>query len=361
MNSIGEENDLYRRAIDRAISEVISSSSFILGRQVVDFEQHLQRYLNIDHAIACSSGTDALIVALMAIGIGHGDEVIVTPFSFIATLQAIILVGAKPVFVDIDRASFNIDIELIEEKISSQCKAIMPVSLFGNPIDFDLLNQIAAKYNLIVIEDGAQSFGASHGKNRSCASTDIACTSFYPSKPLGGIGDGGAIFTRDANIANRLRTIINQGQTERYVHTIVGLNARMDSIKATVLDIKLSGYNEIIRRRRQVAMRYDNLLKDKEVVTPYVDKQVDSIYAQYSILTISNTHRKKIQNRLAKANISTAIHYRIPMYRQPAFSDLAVDGKQYPIVEEICSKILSLPMNPFLTLEQQQYICDHIN
>ncbi len=343
----------YKDEINKEILSVLESSQFILGPQVSKLEENLSNYTDSKHAIACSSGTDALLLSLMALDIKNGDEVITTPFTFISTAEVISFLGATPVFVDIDEATYNIDYKKIEEKITSKTKAIMPVSLYGQPSDMDEINEIAKKYNIKVIEDGCQSFGAKYKNKKSCNLSDIGCTSFFPSKPLGCYGDGGAVFTNDDNLAKKIRTLLNHGQEERYKHKYIGINGRLDALQAAVLNIKLKHFENEVEVREEIGKKYTSLLLNSSVTPPKVKDDRTSVYAQYSIRT---KNREKLIKTLNLKKIPTAIHYPIPLHLQEAFSYLGYKKGDFPISEKISNEIMSLPMSPFLTKEQQDYI-----
>lgn len=345
----------YKKEIDEAILEVIKNATFIGGQKVAELENELAQYTGTNYAISCSSGTDALLLSLMAIGIKEGDEVITTPFTFIATAEVISLLKAKVVFVDIDEKSYNIDPKKIKDAITSKTKAIIAVSLFGQPADMDEINTIAknSSNKICVIEDACQSFGATYKEKKSCNLSDIACTSFFPSKPLGCYGDGGAVFTNNEDIAKKISMLKNHGQTKRYEHELIGLNARLDAIQAAVLLVKLKYFKDEIQKRVEIANRYTKYLKDF-VITPFVKEDRRSVYAQYSIRIIER--RKEIIRKLKTAGIPTAIHYPKPLHLQKAFKDLGYAEGDFPIAEKVSKEILSLPMSPFLSIDDQDYI-----
>jgi len=343
----------YQQEIGIAIQSVLDSSQYILGQDVSDLEKELAAFTGASHCIGCSSGTDALLLALMAIGIKPGDEVITTPFTFIATAEMIALLGATPVYADIDEETYNIDATLIEAKITPRTKAIIPVSLYGQPADFDEINQVAARNGLVVIEDAAQSFGAEYKEKKSCNLSDIACTSFFPSKPLGCYGDGGAVFTSDETIAARLRAMMNHGQSERYKHACIGINGRLDTIQAAVLRVKLKYFEQEIRERSIVAERYNRLLAGSDLIIPNILIDRSSVFAQYSV---RSTRRGDLIAHLATRGVPTAIHYPIPLYRQEALSDSSCSAQSFPATEAVTREIMSLPMSAFLREEQQDYI-----
>lgn len=335
------------------INSVLSHGAFIMGPEVKELEQQLAQYVGVKHALAVSSGTDALLIALMALDVGHGDEVITTPFSFFATAEVIALLGAKPVFVDIDPLSYNIDPALIESAITSNTKAIIPVSLYGQCADYDEINRIAERHNLPVIEDGAQSFGATYKGQRSCGLTTIACTSFFPSKPLGCYGDGGACFTNDDELATRIQEIRVHGQSKRYYHTRLGLNGRMDSIQAAILLEKLAIFPEEVKLRQDVADRYAQLLP-ASLKAPTVSDYNTSVFAQY---TIEVDNRDDVQEALKKKGIPTAVHYPVGLHQQPIFKELYPEEQSFVHSELAASRVMSLPMHPYLTIEDQKAVC----
>ena len=346
----------HKEAFDSAISSVIESSSFIMGKPVYELEEKLSDFTGAKHAISCSNGTDALLLAMMAIGIKPGDEIITTPFTFIATAETIAFLGAKPVFVDVNEVSFNIDCNKIEEKITNKTKAIMPVSLYGQMSDMDVINTIALKYGIVVIEDGAQSFGATYKGKKSCNVSTIGTTSFFPAKPLGCFGDGGAVFTNDDDLAERMKSMRIHGQTKRYHHKYIGMGGRLDTLQAAILNVKVDNYDMDVTRRQQVATRYTELLKDV-LNTPTISKDYTSVWAQYSIRV---PNRNQVQISLKERGIPTAVHYPKPLHLQECFEFLNYKLGDFPISEKISSEIMSLPMNPYLTKVEQNYICKEL-
>ncbi|MDD3462889.1 MAG: DegT/DnrJ/EryC1/StrS family aminotransferase [Sulfurospirillaceae bacterium] len=348
----------YKNEINKEILEVLESAQFIMGPQVQKLEESLASHTGSPHAYACSSGTDALLLALMAIDIQPDDEVITTPFTFIATAETIALLKAKPVFVDIDKDTYNIDPKLIEAKITPKTKAIMPVSLYGQPADMDEINAIAKKHNLIVIEDGCQSFGSAYRGKKSCNLSTIGCTSFFPSKPLGCYGDGGAIFCNDDAIAQKIKSILNHGQGNRYEHKYIGINGRLDALQAAILNVKLKHFDDEIIKRIEIGNRYCELLSDaKGVKAPTVLDDRTSVFAQFSILC---EDRETLMKKLNDAGIPTAVHYPIPLHLQEALKYLGHKKGDFPISEKVGLSIMSLPMSPFLTHEQQDFIVNVI-
>lgn len=333
--------------IQKRIDKVLEHGQYIMGPEVYELEEVLANYVGVKHCIAASSGTDTLLIALMALGIGSGDEVITSPFTFIATGEMIVLAGAKPVYVDINPRTYNLEANVIESAITSKTKAIMPVSLYGQCGDFDVINRIAEKYGLPVIEDGAQSFGATYKGRRSCGLSTIGSTSFFPSKPLGCYGDGGALFTSDDDLAKTMREIRVHGQARRYHHPRIGINGRMDTIQAAVLLAKMNVFAEEVDVRARIGARYSELLKDV-TVTPYIAPENNSVFAQY---TVQVEKRDEVQLRLKELGIPTAVHYPVPLHLQPAFSSFCYSEGSYPVAETASKKVMSLPMHPFLTEE----------
>ncbi|MGL6072462.1 DegT/DnrJ/EryC1/StrS family aminotransferase [Craterilacuibacter sp.] len=330
--------------IDARIHAVLDHGQYIMGPEVAELERELASYVGAKHAIGVCDGTAALQIALMALGIQPGDEVITTPFTFIATGEMIALMGAKPVFVDIDPVSYNLDPALIEAAITPRTRAIMPVSLYGQCADFDAINAIAEKHGIAVIEDGAQSFGASqHGKRSGNLST-IGCTSFFPSKPLGCYGDGGACFTNDELLAKKMREIRIHGQDRRYHHPVIGLNGRLDTIQAAVLLAKLPSFQHEVEARARIGARYSELLQDVARV-PVIGAGNSHVYAQY---TIEIDQREAVQAALKEAGVPTAVHYPIPLHLQPAFAYLGQGAGSFPLAEAAGQRVMSLPMHPFM-------------
>jgi UDP-2-acetamido-2-deoxy-ribo-hexuluronate aminotransferase len=348
---------LYKAEIDEAISRVLQSCQFIQGKEVADLEEALAQYVGVNYCISCANGTDALLLALMALECKSGDEVITTPFTFVATAEVVRLLNMVPVFADIDPVTYNIDAGRIAERITNRTRAIMPVSLYGQVADMDRINEVAEAKGVAVIEDGAQSFGALYRGKKSCGLSRIGCTSFFPAKPLGCYGDGGALFTNAGDLAARLRSLMNHGQGQRYIHRYVGINGRLDALQAAVLGVKLNHLDEEIARRQYLGERYTRLLASKDVVTPTILPDRTTVYAQYSIRV---AERDSVIRRLNERGIPTAIHYPIPVYRQEAFLDLGVDPAEYPVTELVCREVMSLPMSAFLTEEEQDYIVENL-
>ncbi|MCB1762362.1 MAG: DegT/DnrJ/EryC1/StrS family aminotransferase [Gammaproteobacteria bacterium] len=338
--------------INQRIQQVLNHGQYIMGPEIEELESRLADFVGVKHCIALSSGTDALLVAMMALGIAPGDEVITTPFTFIATGETIALLGAKPVFVDIDPVTYNIDPNKIRAAVTSRTKAIIPVSLYGQCADFDPINRLAGEYGLPVIEDGAQSLGATYRGRQSCALSTIGCTSFFPSKPLGGYGDSGACFTNDDKVATLIREIRNHGQDRRYHHPRIGLNARMDTLQAAILLAKLEIFPEEVAARQRLGDRYSELINSKglPIATPVIAEGNTSVYAQY---TLASTERELLLEKLHKAGVPTAIHYPLPLNRQPA---LFTEEFDLGIAEILAGRVFSLPMHPYLSEEDQDRI-----
>ncbi|MFJ1572222.1 DegT/DnrJ/EryC1/StrS family aminotransferase [Pseudomonas sp. NPDC088322] len=329
--------------IDAGIQRVLSHGQYILGPEVSELEERLAAFVGAKYCITCANGTDALQIVQMAFGIGPGDEVITPGFTYIATAETVALLGAKPVYVDINPRTYNLDPALLEAAITPRTKAIIPVSLYGQCADYDAINAIAAKHGIPVIEDAAQSFGASYKGKRSCNLTTVSCTSFFPSKPLGCYGDGGAIFTNDEELAKVIRQVARHGQDRRYHHIRVGVNSRLDTLQAAILLPKLEIFEEEIALRQQVAAWYDAALKHAGVSgTPYIAEGNISAYAQY---TVQVHERDAVQERLKAAGIPTAVHYPIPLNKQPAVMD---QSAVLPIGDDVATKVMSLPMHPYL-------------
>lgn len=346
----------YKEEIDIEIHDVLNTSAYIMGNKVAELESNLSKFIGVKHSIACSSGTDALLLALMSLDIKAGDEVITTPFTFIATAEMIAFVGAKPVFVDIDEKTYNIDASKIEAAITSKTKAIMPVSIFGQTSDMDIINKIAKKHNLKVIEDAAQSFGAEYKGQKSCNLSDIATTSFFPAKPLGCYGDGGAIFTNDDDLAKKIRIILNHGQSSKYFHSHIGINGRIDTIQAGILNVKLKYFQDEIEERQIIAQKYNQNLEN--VIIPFVDNHSTSAWAQYCIRV---PNRDAMMKKCSDKGVPTAIYYPLPLHLQEVFAYLGYKNGDFPIAEEISLDIMALPMSAFLTDEEQSYVIEVIN
>lgn len=334
--------------IDAGIQRVLDHGQYILGPEVAELEEKLTVYTGAKYCITVANGTDALQIAQMALGIGPGDEVITPGFTYIATAETVALLGAKPVYVDIDPRTYNLDPALLEAAITPKTKAIIPVSLYGQCADMDAINAIAAKHGIPVIEDAAQSFGATYKGRKSCNLSTVACASFFPSKPLGCYGDGGAIFTNDDELAKVMRQIARHGQDRRYHHIRVGVNSRLDTLQAAILLPKLAALDEELALRQQAAKRYATLLNDAGIhTTPYIEPRNTSAWAQY---TVRVPNRDAVQEKLKQAGVPTAVHYPIPLNKQPAVADVKA---RLPVGDEVAAQVMSLPMSPNLEEEDQ--------
>jgi len=337
-------------ALDRAIAQVLNHGQYIMGPEVAELERKLSDYVDMPHCITVASGTEALLISLMALGIGPGDEVITTPFTFVATVEVIVLLGAKPVFVDVELSTCNIDASLIEAKITQKTKAIIPVSLYGQAPDMTEINAIAERNGgIAVIEDAAQSFGATYQGRKSCGLSSIACTSFFPSKPLGCYGDGGAIFTSDADIAKAAREIRVHGQSQRYVHTRVGVGGRMDTLQCAIVLAKLTQFEWEMEQRLSIGRTYNQLIDDIGVERVRQKDDRTSVFGQYTILV---DERDRIQAQLGEQGVPTAVHYPVPLNRQPAYHHLCC-ADCTPNADWAAARVMSLPMSPYLSEEAQ--------
>lgn len=350
-------------AIMTRVQRVLSHGQYIMGPEVEELEERLATYVGVKHTITCSSGTDALLMPLMAYGVGPGDAIFTTPFTFIATAEVIGLLGATPVFVDIDPQTFNIDPAALSEAIDSmgknlktlhlQPKGIIPVDLFGQPADYDKINALAQRHGLFVLEDAAQSFGATYKGRRAGSLAEVAATSFFPAKPLGGYGDGGAIFTNDDSLAETLKSIRVHGQgTNKYENVRLGLNGRLDTLQAAILLVKLDIFDQEVADRQKVAQRYSDGLRDV-VKVPYVSSDCNSVWAQYSVLS---DRREELLRKMQEAGIPAAIYYPLPLHLQGAFAHLGHKVGDFPISEHAAGRIFSLPMHPYLTEKDQDMI-----
>jgi UDP-2-acetamido-2-deoxy-ribo-hexuluronate aminotransferase len=343
-----------KEEIDAGIQRVLDHGQYILGPEVAELELQLTKFTGAKHCISVANGTDALQIALMTLNIGPGDEVITPGFTYIATAETVAVLGAKPVYVDIDPKTYNLDPRLLEGAITRKTKAIIPVSLYGQCADFDTINAIASKHIIPVIEDAAQSFGGVYKGKNSCNLSQIACTSFFPSKPLGCYGDGGAVFTNDDALATVLRQIARHGQDRRYHHIRVGVNSRLDTLQAAILLPKLKVFKEELEKRSTVAQRYNTLLSSqgfKEI--PYIEPYNQSAWAQY---TIRVPKRDQVQEYLKQAGIPTAVHYPMPLNKQPAVADIT----PLPEGDKAAQVVMSLPMNPYLTEDDQVKIVNSV-
>jgi UDP-2-acetamido-2-deoxy-ribo-hexuluronate aminotransferase len=338
---------------------VLEHGQYIMGPEVAELEGKLAAYVGVTHCITVASGTEALLISLMGIGLKPGDEVITTPFTFAATAEAIVLLGGVPVFVDVEPDTYNIDASRVEAAVTDRTRAVMPVSLYGQPCDFNDLNEIAARHKLTVIEDAAQSFGATYHGRRSNALSTIGCTSFFPSKPLGGYGDGGAIFTDDGALAKALREIRVHGQERRYYHTRVGVGGRMDTLQCAIVLAKLEAFDWELEQRQIVAHRYLDLLRgNNAVIGPVVRDNRTSAWAQFTVLVEG---RAEIAENLKQAGVPTAVHYPIPLHRQPAYASLCRISGSLENAEHVAERVLSIPMHPFLDAATQQHIVGALN
>lgn len=338
--------------IDRAIAGVLDTSYYILGPQGQSFETEAAAYLGVKHAIGVASGTDALHLALRAAGLGPGDEVITSPFTFIATAEAVAYVGATPVFVDIDPRTFNIDPELARKAITAKTRAILPVHLFGQPADLAPLQQLCAEHGLLLIEDCAQSFGAGYDGRQTGSIGALGCFSFFPSKNLGCYGDGGMVVTSDDRLAEQLRMLRNHGSKVRYHHDIIGYNSRLDELQAAILNVKLRHIDRFNRLRRQNAHYYSARLQDAGVVPPFEDGKGVHVYHQYTLLT---DRREAVQQALTQDGCASAIYYPIPLHRQNVFA-ADFSGVSLPVSESVAARCLSLPIYPELSETQMDRV-----
>jgi len=351
-NDLNKQYHAYRPEIDAAIQSVIDSAAFIHGAEIQLLEEELANFAGVKHVLACSSGTDALLLSLMVLDLQPGDEVICPAFSFIASASMVSFCKARPVFVDVSPVDFNIDIHKIEAKITPQTKGIIAVSLYGQCADFEAINQIAKNYGLWVIEDGAQSVGATYQGRRSCSMTDLAITSFFPAKPLGCYGDGGAVFTNNDEWAAKLKMLRSHGQEQRYRHKYIGINGRMDTLQAAILRVKMRYFEKEISNRQQAATLYSSLLKGW-VLLPEVADGRESIWAQFTIM-IEN--RDQIREKLAERGIPTAIHYPVTLPEQEAFRDDVLSDETFEVAELLSETVLSLPIHGFITEEEVKFV-----
>jgi len=340
--------------IQERIDNVLEHGQYILGPEVNELEGRLASFTGAQDCVTVASGTDALLVSLMALGVGPGDEVITTPFTFVATAEVIVLAGAKPVFVDVEADTCNIDVSLIEAKITDKTKAIIPVSLYGQPADMDEINALAARHGgIAVIEDAAQSFGASYKDKKSCNLSNIGCTRFFPSKPLGCYGDGGAIFSSDEAFAKTCRELRVHGQSERYVHTRVGVGARMDGIQCAVVLAKLERFEWEVSERLRIGQRYNAFMDEVAIRRVAQRNDRTSVFAQY---TVKVEERDSVSSKLKEQGIPTAVHYPVPLNEQPAYRDLCCPDCT-PVASTLAKQVMSLPMGPDLSEERQDQIC----
>jgi UDP-2-acetamido-2-deoxy-ribo-hexuluronate aminotransferase len=341
-------------SVGARIQRVLDHGQYIMGPEVRELEERLEEYTGAGHCITVSSGTEALLISLMAIGLKPGDEVITTPFTFVATAEVIVLLGATPVFVDIEPDTCNIDVRLIEAAITPKTKAIIPVSLYGQPADMHEINEIAARHGGIpVIEDAAQSFGAEYNGRKSCNLSTIGCTSFFPSKPLGCYGDGGAIFTSDGTLAKAMREIRVHGQQQRYVHTRIGVGGRMDTIQCAIVLAKLERFEWEVEQRLRIGQRYNQLIDSIGVSRVHQRSDRTSVFAQYTVVV---ERREDLQEKLNRYGVPTAVHYPIPLNQQPAYQHLCCP-ECTPVSQRRAQEVMSLPMSADLSEGEQDLIC----
>lgn len=347
--------------LDEAVNQVIDKGSFILGENVRRFEQEVADYLEVKHAIGVGNGSDALFLALQSCGIGPGDEVITTPFTFFATAGSIVRAGAVPVFVDIDPKTFNIDAGRMESKITEKTRAILPVHLYGQVADMGTVMNVANKYKLKVIEDTAQAMGSTYNGQMTCSFGDAGCLSFFPTKNLGCFGDGGMVVTNNSEVAEKLKMLRVHGSRKKYYHEVVGINSRLDELQAAILAVKIKHLNEWITARNNAAGIYSKMLKksclEDIVKEPYAIKEGFHTYNQY---TVRVPLRDKLQAHLKECGIGTAIYYPLPLHLQPSFCNLGYNPGDFPESERACSEVISLPLFPEITFEQQVYVTDTI-
>jgi len=362
-----KQQSLIKEGLDRRFQDVLAHGRYVMGPELLEMEQVLANYVGVKHCLSCSSGTDALLIPLMAWGIGPGDAVFTTPFTFVATAEVIQLLGATPVFVDIDPRTFNISPQLLDEAIAKVIQAgtltprvIIPVDLFGQPAEYDAIESIGAKYGLKILEDAAQGFGGRIGDRLAGSFGDVAATSFFPAKPLGCYGDGGAMFTNDDELYRKLISIRVHGEsTDKYENVRIGINGRMDTLQGAVILEKFTLFPREVEQRNQVAATYSRSLEG-HVVTPFVKEGYTSVWAQYSILTEGREARGELQAKLKAHDIPSAIYYPKPLHLQGAFANLQYAVGDFPVSEEISQRILSLPMHPYLEEESLEKICQVI-
>jgi dTDP-4-amino-4,6-dideoxygalactose transaminase len=373
-----------RESIEANLSAVLDHGRFIMGPEIGELEKTLADYVGVDHAVSCASGTDALLLALMAYDVGPGDAIFTTPFTFIATAEVISLLGATPVFVDIDPLTFNIDPEQLQLSISAlqnndtnqhplpnheglKAKGVIAVDLFGLPADYQRINTIAKQNDLFVVEDAAQSFGAEYFGKRSCSLADVACTSFFPAKPLGGYGDGGMCFTSDDGLADTMKSLRIHGKgNHKYDNVRIGINGRLDTLQAAILKAKFEIFPEEVTLRQQVAERYNSLLDSgqsgtDDLTLPMIQDGYHSVWAQYSLLAKHTEQRAIIQEKLKAAGVPTAVYYPLPLHLQTAFAGLGYKEGAFPVSEDFSKRIFSLPMHPYLNEDDQRKIADEIS
>ncbi len=358
MVDLQRQHSSLREPIEAAVRQVLEDCDFVMGRAVAEFEAELSRYLGAGFAVGCGSGTDALRIALMALEIGPGDEVVTTPFTFAATVEAIVLQGARPVFADIDPRTYNLDPGRIEERITSRTKAILPVHLFGHPADMAPILALARERRLRVIEDAAQAVGARYRGQFAGTLGDIGCLSFYPAKHLGACGDAGALLANDPDLARKCRMISLHGADKRYRHEFLGLNSRLDSLQAAILKVKLSHLESWVERRIRIAEAYDRALETLQPTSPYRAPEVRHVYNQYSI---RSPRRDRLAEFLRAGGVDCAIHYPLPLHLQPAYRRWAEGKGSFPHAEALAGEILSLPVYPELTSEETDRVADTVH
>ncbi len=353
--------------IQTALEDVMSKAQFINGPEVKEFQAELEQYLAVNHVIPCANGTDALQIAMMALGLKPGDEVITANFTYVATAEVIALLGLSPVLVDVYPDTFDIDVEAIERAITPKTKAIVPVHLFGQCANMEAIMSLAKKYNLFVIEDNAQAIGAeytfSDGTVKKAGTIGtVGCTSFFPSKNLGCYGDGGAIFTNDSDLAAKIKIIANHGQSTLYIHDSIGVNSRLDSMQAAILRIKLRDLDNYAAGRNRAASYYDAAFANNpKIKTPARAKNTNHVFHQYTMQLDSSIDRAALRTALSERGIPAMIYYPIPLHMQKAYSDPRYKAGDFPVTEKLCASVISLPMHPLLDDEQLKYITDAVN
>ena len=377
---LATQQERIRKQLEKNIIAVLDHGKYIMGPEIAQIEQRLAEYVGVKHAIGCSSGTDALLMALMAYNVGPGDAILTSPFTFIATAEVIGLLGATPVFVDIDPDTFNLHPQELEMAIKAlkgkdpsiyplpatqgltlKPKGIIPIDLFGLPADYDTINAIAKEHDLFVIEDAAQSFGAEYKDRKACSLADIACTSFFPAKPLGCYGDGGMCFTDSDELAGLMNSVKIHGKgIHKYDNARIGINGRLDTMQAAVLNAKFDIFSEEVVMRDDVAQQYNQLIEACacELVTPKTPKGYKSVWAQYSLLAKNGSHRTELQETLKNEGIPSAIYYPKPLHMQTAFGRLAYTDEDFPVSYDLSTRIFSLPMHPYLKTEEQKTISE---
>jgi len=365
MVDLKSQYEKIKNEVNAGIQEVIDTTTFIKGGKVVDFQQNLEKYLGVRHVIPVGNGTDALQIALMALGLKPGDEVITPTFTFIATAEVVALLGLTPVVVDVDFDTFNISIESVKKAITPKTKAIVPVHLFGQNADMEAIMALAKEHNLYVVEDACQSIGSVYSfssgqKMQSGTMGDVGCTSFFPSKNLGCYGDGGAIFTNNDELAKKMRIIANHGMETRYYHDVVGVNSRLDSIQAAILDVKLKHLDEYVSARQTAAAFYDNAFKNNpKIIIPARNSQSTHVFHQYTI-KLQWVNRDGLQKALSEKNIPAMIYYPVPLHLQKAYQDERYHPGDFPVAERLCECVLSLPMHTELSTEQLEFITRNV-